>query len=350
MGNLFSHLFYLFLTSPVLSPAVNSTSVYLFLVIPLVDPEFLRYLKNKRINPNFLFAALLLLTASIPYASLHFGLKVVSIVVTVTYMQYTLQTGRFHLYKYINLNVAVALVQVIGLLVFQRGWLFPFDIGTALWGKYALLTGPTPAEAEGILLAFRFSGLSREPGFFASLVIASFLLLLDHRTVPRRKLHLLVHTIGIVVSFSKISLAFFAVFPFVFFSRRLVEKVPKSLVVGGVLAAMVAATLYVYDHYGVDYVNQSFQHRTFGYALLRELSTLDLLCGVGFRNVVSRAGQIPLIMHSSMYERFPDMIAGGSGLASIIVDHGVLFFLMLVFLLYLVEANAYELLLFLLMS
>jgi len=271
-------------------------------------------------------------------------------VVTVSYIAYTVQVGTFRLYTYMSLNVAVAVVQCVGFLVFSREFLYPADIGGFLYGSYSLGVGETGIGALGYLLPYRFSGLSREPGFFSSLLIASFLLLLNDRSVKRRNVILAVHAIGIVLGFSKISIAFFSVFLLVFLFRNLVNRVPKPVAIGVAVALLMVGTSYLYRTMGVDYLDPSLSHRTIGYAILGELSAPDLLFGVGFRNIASRMGEIPLIAHSIWYENAPGAILAGSGLSSVIIDHGLLYFLMLMFLLHVLRVNTYEMLLFLLLT
>ncbi|MEW6488310.1 MAG: hypothetical protein AB1578_10430 [Thermodesulfobacteriota bacterium] len=350
MARLYSHLFYLLFASPVLSPAVGDTSVYLYLLVPLVDPHFLRELGSRPIERRHALAALLFVAASVPYGSVLFLFKVVSVVVCAAYMAYTARQGFFYLYGYVALNVGVALVQAVGVLGFGAELLFPAAIGEFLYGAYALPTGPPPTGAEGLLMAFRFSGLSREPGFFAALLIGSFVLLVDDRSVPRRRTLLAAHALGLVLSFSKVSVSFFLVFPFAWLLRRAVDRVPKWAVVGGVLGGMMVVTQAMYGVHGADFINQSFLHRTIGYAVVPELPARDLWLGVGFRNAASRAAEVPLLRQGLWFEDRPGVVVAGSGLSSVVIDHGLLYFALLVFLLYLLRVRSYPLLLFLVMT
>lgn len=350
MSNFFGHLFYLFLSSPMLSPEIHGASMYLFLFIPLVDPGFIRYLSTIPIDRRYVISAGLLIAASIPYGSMFFVLKIVSIVITVSYMVYTVRVGTFHLYKYMSLNVLVAAVQCAGYFGFGKEILYPAEVGRFLYGDFALSTGQTGAGALGYLLPFRFSGLSREPGFFSSLLIASFLLLLDHKGAKNRKWHLALHLAGMIVAFSKITIVFFPVFLLAFLFRGFIERIPRAAIIAGTLVFLMAATSYVYDRIGVEFLDISIRHRTIGYAILRELGPKDLLLGVGFRNIESRVSEIPLIAESIWFQEMPGAIAAGSGLSSVIIDHGLLYFLMLVFLVHYLNAGPYELLLFLLLT
>ena len=88
-------------------------------------------------------------------------------------------------------------------------------------------------------------------------------------------------------------------------------------------------------------------HRTIGYGILERLSPGDLLFGVGYRNIASRAHEIPLIYQSIWYEKMPSAITSGSGLSSIIIDTGLVYFLALLLILYYLEVRSWELLLFL---
>lgn len=345
MARVFPHVFYLLLTSPVLSPSIGGVSIYLFVIVPLIDPNFIRYLLALPVDRKYVIAFFLLAGASTPYGSAVFLFKVLTIFVTVAYMVFTVRSGTFCLFQYMCLNVLVAAIQFFGTVVLKQAILFPDDVGKFLYGRYSLETGVT--GAEGYLLNVRFSGLSREPGFFSSLLIASLLLLTGDRDLPHRRFLIGIHVVGIVLGFSKISLVFLPVFAIAYLLRKYVDLVPRWLVVLGSLSVMVLGTLYLYERKGFDFLDLSLRHRTIGYAILADLDWKDLLFGVGFRNVASRAGDIPLIAHSEWFAKMPGAVAGGSGLSSVLIDHGVLYLLVLIFLLYLLEVPSYELLLFL---
>ena len=344
-ARIFPHLFFLFLTSPVLSPEIENTSVYLFLFVPLVDPHFLTYLGTVRLDKRYLVASLAIFGLSIQYGNFPFLAKIVSILLVVSYLYYTHRIRAFYLYSYMALNVLVALVQFLGSVFFGMAILFPMKIGEFLYGSYALTTGDT--GLEGLLFLYRFSGLSREPGFFSSLLIASFVLLIDDREVRRRKFFIVVHLLGILLGLSKISLAFFVIFLPAYFARRWVEYVPKWAIVLSTLAVMMAATQYLYDRVGVEFLDETLSHRTIGYAILKKLNPRDLLFGVGYRNIASRASEIPLIYQSIWYDKMPSAIVAGSGLSSLIIDSGLLYFLMLLLFTYYLNVGSYQLLLFL---
>jgi hypothetical protein len=333
-----------------LSPAISGSSIYLFLLIPFVDPAFVRYLSTVVIDRRYVLAAGALLAASVPYGSPLFVFKVFSIVITVSYIAYTVRIGTFRLHTYMSLNVLVAAIQCVGFLAFQREILYPSDIGNYLYGGFALPTGQTGMGAEGYLLPFRFSGLSREPGFFSSLLIVSYLLLLDQKEIKNRKWHLAVHLVGLLIAFSKISAVFFPFFLFAYFLRFWMDRIPKIVIIGGTLVSLMVMTYYYYGAVGIDIVDISIRHRTIGYAVLQELDVVDLVFGVGFRNIASRVSEIPIIAHSIWYYDMPGAVVAGSGLSSVIIDHGLLYFLMLIFLLYFLKAGSYELFLFLLLT
>jgi hypothetical protein len=342
---IFPHLFFLFLTSPVLSPEISGVSVYLFAVVPLLDPGFLRYLRHARFRKRYIVAGVLLSGLSVPYGSVLFLTKIATILLVVSYLHYTWKFHSFLLYHYIALNVGIAAVQWGGDFFLGRNLLFPADVGNFLYGPYALATGGT--GIEGYLLESRFSGLSREPGFFSSLLIASLILLSEDERVSWRKALIGIHLLGIVLCLSKISLVFFLIFVPAWLLRGVIDRIPPAATAAAVLVIMVLATRYVYDLYGPGLLTETISHRTIGYALLRELNWKDFLFGVGYRNIASRASEIPLIYQSIWFEKMPSAITEGSGLASIAVNAGILYLAFLLLLTQYLGVRSYELLLFL---
>ncbi len=342
---IFPHLFFLFLTSPVLSPEISGVSVYLFAVVPLLDPGFLRYLRYARFRKRYIVAGVLLSGLSVPFGSVLFLTKIATILLVVSYLYYTWKFHSFLLYHYIALNVGIAAVQWGGDLFLGRNLLFPADVGNFLYGPYALATGGT--GIEGYLLESRFSGLSREPGFFSSLLIASLIVLSEDKRVQWRKVLIGIHLLGIVLCLSKISLVFFLIFLPAWLLRGALNRIPPAATAAFVLVIMVLATRYVYDLYGPGLLTETISHRTIGYAILKELNWSDFLFGVGYRNIASRASEIPLIYQSIWFEKMPSAITEGSGLASIAVNAGILYFAFLLLLAQYLGIRSYELLLFL---
>ena len=80
--NLLAHLFYIFLTCPILSPSIGGDSAYLFLIIPLVDIFFIKYLLSN-INKKYLYISIILLAITIPYISFLLTFKILTILLVV---------------------------------------------------------------------------------------------------------------------------------------------------------------------------------------------------------------------------------------------------------------------------
>jgi hypothetical protein len=197
-----SHVFFLLFTSPVLSPYVSEKTIYLFWFVPLLDPAFLRYLSDgmQRL-PGHLWLATGALLLWFLLVSPELALRWALLLWPLAYLWFSYERQIFYLYVWIGFNVVVALVQagVYWSLGPAAAMLVgPKNIADVVWGAYATRSF---TNFYSIIPGFdlpRFSGLSREGGFFAALLSVVVLL----RVANRQRVGLM-QWLGIVLSISK---------------------------------------------------------------------------------------------------------------------------------------------------
>jgi hypothetical protein len=201
-SRILSHAFFLLFTSPVLSPYVAEKTIYLFWFIPLFDPAFLRYLSDgmQRL-PGQLWLATGSLMLWFLLVSPELSLRWALILWPLAYLWFAYEHAIFYLYIWMGFNVAVALVQagVYWTLGPATAMLVgPKNIADVVWGDYATRSF---TNFYSIVPGFdlpRFSGLSREGGFFAALLAVTVLL----RVANRQRVGV-TQWLGILLSISK---------------------------------------------------------------------------------------------------------------------------------------------------
>lgn len=328
------YLFFLFFTCPILSPFVGK-SLYLNLIIPFIDLKFLKnYLLNFKFRKLYLIIFLLLCFWSMQ--NIVYFFKIFTALITLLYLSYAYKANRLYILHYMmSFNVLIAIIQFSCKLIWGVEVLSPDNIGSLLFGKYAMQTGD-PFSPGSLILPFRVSGLSKEPGFFSSLLFASFFLFLceKKKSIKESKkqfyIILSLYLIGLMVSFSKVTMAFAIGTCIYVLIRPFITRFRPSLFVIGFLLVMIAGTQYYYANN--TSIRNSVIHRTIGYKImmnLYQINTIDLMFGLGQYGILKYADDIPIIKESPFYEKNKGNILDNSGLATIFLENGVIYFILL---------------------
>lgn len=280
-AKILSNLFYLTLTSTVLSPYVGGATLYLYVLLPFLDGRFYRYLFSalipSRVKVFFVFTVLAAAVAASP----GLGARIVSLAIVVAYALMTYRDGDFYLYRYVVLNILLAIVQfafsyINPVIAYSIG---PTNISRLLWGAYA---GPSNTNFYEIFFLKRVSGLSREAGFFASLLTSTLIVLVcDRRMEGRRAILYILLGIGFMVSLSKMSLAVLLAVP-IFVFRRGLSKLGVALFFVSLFAVayLMLNSLYFSGGKFKEDRNVSITHRASGYVLPMQMDVKDVLFGI----------------------------------------------------------------------
>lgn len=279
-SKIISHIFFLTLTCTVLSPFIGGSTLYFYVLFPLLDPEYFKYL-GRVIKPRDGMIFFIFVVASGAAASsLGLPARILSIAVVVSYSFFAYDRKQFYLYGYMIFNVVWGLFQFAFSYV-DPGMAYtigPTNISTLIWGPFA---GPSFTNFYEIFLLKRVSGLSREAGFFASLLATTFAIAIFDRNLDGRRKWLYVFlAAGFMISLSKMSLVIVLMIP-VFFFRRALSKVNLGLftVLFLLIVGNLLNTFYYEKGKEQNIENISITHRTSGYVFLMDLDPMDLLLG-----------------------------------------------------------------------
>ena len=297
LTKILANLFFLFFTSPVLSPAFYSgntasgninagTTVYLFGVIMMLDPQFwiflsrkIRYRMTMKIGIGVFMFALwncLLLEFSIL-------VRILIIFTTVCYLYYAYINDVFYLFRWINVNIFIAFFQYLAASYIPTLYdlITPGNIAAMIWGSHAPITFNNlegafeDAAFENILglSSIRVAGLSREGGFFASLISMS--LIVSWRYY-RNKKELLILIVGLLLSLSKVT---FLLIPIViiYAIQKQLNKIPYVLGLIFILWIFFNLGEWVCENL---YLSETFMHRFAGYYAVNYMDFDSLLIGV----------------------------------------------------------------------
>jgi hypothetical protein len=226
-----SHLFFFLFIAQILSPSIDQKTIYLEIIIALLNPFFILWIINQKKKLKYFLlyiTIILLIVIGNPIASIKFF----ALSIGVLFLFYSYERNIFYLKTYIYISVFLAILQFLFIFLIPQiaYFLGPTSISETLWGEYAT---PTFTNFFSIFLFPRVSGLSREAGFFASLIVAYILLTIISKNRENFNEHYYSHAfllIGYILSFSKMS---FIIFPLILIEklRRIINKIPLFITI-----------------------------------------------------------------------------------------------------------------------
>lgn len=288
---LVSILFFIFFTCPVFSPSFFGFTCYLYYFIPFLDFKFVRFLidgcrkigKMKKVC--LALSAILLL--SVLFQHIVFAIELILLLMVLAYLVYAYKNGFFkYLYFFVNINIIIGIVQFLSYYFYPEllDFLNPTYIAHWIWGPLA--TGTWNNLFPDTTSLVRVSALSREAGFFASLIISTFLCynFTEKRDKKSIKYYIqnIFFVIGFLISFSKVSLLIIPAY-FVLKYRNAINLFKISQVVLLMLVAgiLFSNTLKILRYYDANYstLYETFSHRFGGYSLLGQIDIKTALMG-----------------------------------------------------------------------
>lgn len=347
-----ANLFFLFFTSPILSPAIYSNDVaagnvnagssfYLFWAVMLVDVYFINYILVKiKNNATFKQMAGVLLFFGWSFSLLEFSMiaRMVAIFASLGYLYYAYQNRLFYLFRWMNFNILIALVQYICALYFPAMYehVTPSSIAVLIWGGYAR---PTFDNLEGAfedaafetalgLSPIRVAGLSSEGGFFASLICMS--LIISWRFFHERKQCAFL-LVGLLLSLSKVTLLLIPLI-LILTVKKYLNLIPFFLGMFLLCAALGFLGEWTCQNL---YLSETFMHRFAGYYAVDYMDVDNLLMGIK-KGVVMN----PQMYHDAInMEFFPYRFNTFSGYPDMINHIGYIGFLLFLLMLNLMDVQ-----------
>ena len=284
---IWANLFFVFFIAQILSPSIGDKTIYLEWCIALLNPFFWIWIVNKKMSWNFLaiIACLGCVAAIHPITAI----KLIMNFFGICYLGYLYSNNLFFINIYLCVSIVVGIMQFIFLSLGNTealNMITPTSIAETVWGSYAT---PTFANFYDIGIGIpRFSGLSREAGFFAALIQTG--ILFNYLSSNREgKVYLnkykVIHFIGYVISFSKISLAIFLAF-FIDKIRRYINYLPSVLMIAILL---ITASYWGMSHtsFLLDNENVTFLDRFGAYAAFFDLNLSQFFLGVDLNRIES---------------------------------------------------------------
>lgn len=319
----FIHLFFLFFTMQILSPSINSRTLYLELIVALMNPFFINWLKHKKVY----YKILLCIVGIVFISSLgHFftAVKLLMIFIGVLYLYYSEQQNCFYLKEYVCISILIAILQFLFMFIDMELAikLGPQNIAKIFWGEYATAAN---TNFYAIFLIARVSGLSREAGFFASLIVAVmffYYLKRKYNGFQISNLEKYLLGIGYCLSFSKMSLALLIILAF----EKIKEKLNSLPFVFTVL--FFPLLMILFWNYNVEYLldddNITFLHRFGAYLCLDELNFKNFIFGI--YDIGKIGGNIANLV-AFYYEDF-------AGFGGFVINNGILVSMVYFFILF----------------
>lgn len=276
-------LFYIFFTTPIFSPEFNGSTIYIHILLPLMDINFIKFVINIKHKKKWIIAFGIFIIACIGMKQIKLLIEAILIIEILYYLFYC-NKNNFSKYLYwgMNFNIGISILQFVLYYISPdlARLIGPGNIAKLIWREHATLTFTNMFPiAFGII---RVSGWSREAGFFNSLIIMAFII---YRYVDKgkKKLQYLMFAIGFVISLSKVSLVALIVIPIIKL-RKYINKIPYVIAVGLIIIVGIFTSEFLrennqYDNrYTKNY--ETFTHRFSGYTVMKQLDIKQLIVGI----------------------------------------------------------------------
>lgn len=275
---IFSFLF----VSPILSPQINGSTIYLNWFIPFLDIDFLKYISGyvQRLSKRITTIFLLLLCVTTSRGEHMVMIKSVAITFSLVYLQYAyVKIGFSMLYKAFNINIVIAVIQFVlycidPIAAYRIG---PGNIADTIWGGHATKTFTNFFPVFWKLP--RTCGLSREAGFFSALLGIMIMVYCFDKKVEKKLSQIFLYTIAFVISFSKMSMMLPIIWSCMLL-RRYINKIPLAAGFCIIWSALGCISIYLNQIGYFVPAHESLSHRLYGYGIVfGDLSLKETLIG-----------------------------------------------------------------------
>lgn len=334
LSKIFSNLFALSLAAPILSPYADGVTLYLYVIIPLIDPEFYGWIWKKYFATDLsitIFLSCLLAIVSSP----KWGIQILCMILVIQYALYLIENNNFPLMRYINISIFFAVAQLTGTLFLPNinQYIGPTGISHMIWGSLSTITNQN-FYAISIDILPRVSGLSREAGFLASLLVTSLLFYMSNYN-KHNLWQIAWILLGLFISFSKISFSLLII-ALIWPLRKVINKIPIPLTLLSffIISALVSEELY---NLNILASQQTFMDRFNGYRIPFEISLYNLIFGMKFNYFRHHYSFLPL----SQY--YINLVHMGNGISFSVLYFGLAITIIFVFMLYFLKIRSFPL-------
>ena len=316
----------MFFVAQILSPYVNDRTIYLELIISLFNLYMWKWLLPIRLKLRhccILICLCVIGGLGHPITSIKLFLNLYYVII----LSYLWERKLWYIDVMIVISVFVSILQLILLsadLELAR-MIGPENISKMIWGGYSTpaLTNLYDAFGFGFV---RASGLSREAGFLASLIVVALIHTVVCKSDKFRN-EVCFYIIGYFTSFSKMSFSLFPAYVIVKF-RKYIDRIPLIIMLG-LFAFFMCSYWSTQTHMLNQPENITFLSRFGGYDAIRYLDIEQLLLG---ENDLSKIGGL-----SAINEFYGENAFGG--LAGWTISNGVVSLILFISILYLLKMS-----------
>ncbi|MEL0553758.1 hypothetical protein [Raoultella lignicola] len=258
------------------NPYIGGVTLYLWFFLVFLDYDFLR--KLAKVNTRSLLIICMWIFVSLLCGDILLTCKIIMLTLGVTYL---VMIGDSILSK-IRWAFLISCFWCIA----QFGFFYvdptisyfmgPSELSKAIWGAFAT---PSYTNQFVVILLPRMSGLSREAGFFASLLAIMFLIRLRDKNM--KPWEFIVYVLSYLFSLSKISFSLILVF-FLYPLKNIINKIPAILTLTVVCSLSILIALYLNIGSPEFYhASESIAHRLSSSYLVINMYPSNLLLGCG---------------------------------------------------------------------
>ncbi|MEQ1290546.1 hypothetical protein ABLT44_05400 [Acinetobacter johnsonii] len=310
------------LIATVINPYLGGITLYLWFFLIFFDFSFIQ--KLKYIPRKFLILMLLWLSYCLLKLNFSDAFKISALFLGVGYL--CLMDKEI----YPKLKAAFYISCLFCIVQFVFYWINPTfsssiagsNLSATIWGEK--LATPGYVNQYKVLFLPRMGGLSREAGFFASLVIIMALIIYtrEKTNIKEKTIHLSAYIFSLSkVSFSNLIIVI--LFPF----RKLINKIPLALTFIFISLTFILVAFFLKmdaNHFGV--YNESLAHRFSSSFLIPKMGIQEFLIGCfdySTCQVLNNSNLINDLLDNQLYPN--------TGINGVFVDFGLLGFLLLIF-------------------
>lgn len=337
-----SHLFFIFFTAQILSPQISGMTIYLEWVVAIINPFFWKWIRQFHPTMRCMYILLCLCGVAV-FGHISSAVKLSLNLFGILYLRYLFTNKLWKLDLYIFISIVFAVLQFVFMIIDPEfaASIGPSAIAAMVWGDMATPTFTNFYDALGTGF-IRVSGLSREAGFFASLLVGTILLnYLRNKTNARiSKWHFLPLMVGYAVSFSKMSITLVGVFVFQGL-RKIINKIPFGYIIICFLFCLI-----IFWSFNEDYLrlNGTFLDRFGAYPVFTNLDIKQFLFGTDITNINSYLADLEYATTGSSDQQW------FAGMGGWIIYNGIISFVFFVFCMYFLGITSTGVLVFILLT
>lgn len=310
------------LIATVINPYLFGITIYLWFFLIFFDFLFVQRLKN--ISKKVLILLILWLSYCLIKFDFSDAFKIAALFFGVGYL-YAMDK---EIYPKLKLVFYISCLFCIVQFVFY--WINPTfsssiagsNLSATIWGES--FATPGFVNQYEVLFLPRMGGLSREAGFFASLVIVMALIIyIREKTNIKEKV---IHFSAYIFSLSKVSFSNLVIF-FLFPLRKLINKIPLALTFIFISLTFIFFANFLkmdVNHFALH--NETFAHRFASSYLIPRMDIQEFLIGCFDYSTCQVFDNSNLINDLVDKQLYPN-----TGINGIFVDFGLLGFLLLLF-------------------